>query len=59
MPLDELLPKAAKLYPHREAVVCGNVRMTYQDFADRVWRLANAFESLGLQGNERVAPGAP
>ena len=55
MPLDELLPKAAKLYPHREAVVCGNVRMTYQDFADRVWRLANAFESLGLQGNERVA----
>ena len=55
MPLDELLPKAAKLYPHREAVVCGNVRMSYQDFAERVWRLANAFEALGLQGNERVA----
>jgi acyl-CoA synthetase (AMP-forming)/AMP-acid ligase II len=55
MPLDELLPKALKLFPRREAVVCGNTRMTYQEFAGRVWRLANAFDSLGLQRNDRVA----
>jgi fatty-acyl-CoA synthase len=55
MPLDELLPKALKLFPRREAVVCGNTRMTYQEFAGRVWRLANGLESLGLQRNQRVA----
>ncbi|MBN2033979.1 MAG: long-chain-fatty-acid--CoA ligase [Deltaproteobacteria bacterium] len=55
MPLDELLPKALKLYPKREAVVCGNTRMTYQEFAGRVWRLANGLEALGLRRNERIA----
>jgi acyl-CoA synthetase (AMP-forming)/AMP-acid ligase II len=55
MPLDELLPKALKLYPKREAVVCGSLRMDYASFAGRVWRLANALESLGLERNGRVA----
>ena len=55
MPLDELLPKALKLFPRKEAVVCENARMTYEEFAGRVWRLAKAFDSLGLQKNDRVA----
>jgi len=55
MPLDELLPKAAKLHPDREAVVCGNTRMTYREFSDRVWRLANGLESLGLRRNDRLS----
>jgi fatty-acyl-CoA synthase len=55
MPLNELLPKAAKLYPRREAVVCGDVRLNYREFAERVWRLANGLESLQLQRNDRVA----
>jgi fatty-acyl-CoA synthase len=55
MPLNELLPKAVKLYPHREAVVCGDLRLTYREFARRVWRLAHGLESLKLQRNDRVA----
>ena len=55
MPLDELLPKAAKLYPKKEAVVCGDLRLNYGAFADRVWRLARGLESMGLQRNDRVA----
>jgi acyl-CoA synthetase (AMP-forming)/AMP-acid ligase II len=55
MPLNELLPKAVKLYPNREAVVCGDLRLDYQSFAGRVWRLANALLSLGIQPKDRVA----
>jgi len=55
MPLDELLPKAVKLYPKKEAVVCGDVRLNYQTFAERVWRLCQGLISLGLRRNERVA----
>jgi fatty-acyl-CoA synthase len=55
MPLNELLPKAAKLYPRREAVVCGDVRLNYREFAGRVWRLCNGLISLGLQRHERLA----
>jgi fatty-acyl-CoA synthase len=55
MPLNELLPKAAKLYPRREAVVCGDVRLNYGEFAGRVWRLCNGLISLGLQRHERLA----
>jgi fatty-acyl-CoA synthase len=55
MPLDELLPKALKLHPRKEAVVCGETRMDYQTFAERVWRLCQGLISLGLRRNERVA----
>jgi len=55
MPLDELLPKAVKLHPKKEAVVCGETRMDYQTFAQRVWRLCQGLISLGLRRNERVA----
>jgi fatty-acyl-CoA synthase len=55
MPLNELLPKAVKLYPRREAVVCGDVRLNYREFGDRVWRLCNGLVSLGLQSNDRLA----
>ncbi len=55
MPLDELLPKALKLHPKKEAVVCGQTRMDYQAFAERVWQLCQGLISLGLRRNERVA----
>jgi len=55
MPLNELLPKAVKLYPHREAVVCGNVRMSYLKFGKRVWRLCRGLSALGLCRKDRIA----
>ncbi len=55
MPLNELLPKAVRLYPAKEAVVCGELRMTYGELAARVWRLAHGLLSLGIGQNDRVA----
>jgi fatty-acyl-CoA synthase len=55
MPLNELLPKAVRLYPEKEAVVCGELRMTYGEFAARVWRLAHGLRDLGIKQGDRVA----
>ncbi|MBU2499161.1 MAG: AMP-binding protein, partial [Proteobacteria bacterium] len=55
MPLNELLPKAVKLYPDREAIVCGHVRLDYRGFAARVWRLCHGLTDLGLKRNDRAA----
>ena len=55
MPLHELLPKAVRLYPQKEAVVCGNLRLTYSQFAERVWRLAHGLLDQGLVKNDRIA----
>ncbi len=55
MGLNELLPKAVRLYPEKEAVVCGELRMTYRAFAARVWRLAQGLRDLGLEQHDRVA----
>jgi len=55
MPLNEILPKAVKLYPDSEAVVCGDIRLDYKSLAGRVWRLSHGLISLGLKRNDRIA----
>lgn len=55
MTLMEILPKAAKLYPGYEAIVCGETRLSYRQFAGRVWRLANALSSMGFSEGDRLA----
>ncbi|MBW2062399.1 MAG: long-chain-fatty-acid--CoA ligase [Deltaproteobacteria bacterium] len=55
MALDELLPKAVKLYPHKEAFVCGDTRLSYQAFSHRVWQLCRALTGLGLKKQDRLA----
>ncbi|EFK05925.1 AMP-binding enzyme [delta proteobacterium NaphS2] len=55
MGLNELLPKAARLYPDKEAVVCGELRMSYRDVAARVWRLARGLLDLGIEKGDRIA----
>jgi fatty-acyl-CoA synthase len=55
MPLDELLPKAVRLYPCKEAVVCGKTRMDYRTFSTRVWRLSRGLISLGIRPKDRLA----
>lgn len=47
--------RPARLYGARCAVVDGETRYTYAEFAERTSRLANALLDAGLQGGERVA----
>ena len=46
---------SAQQYPRRTAVVCGDQRFTYTEFADRAARLGGALRALGVQPGERVA----
>src|SRR5215469_7906092 len=41
--------------PRRTAIVCGNERFTYAQFADRVSKLAGASRKSGVQAGDRVA----
>src|SRR5277367_5270348 len=46
---------AEEQYPDRTAVVCGNERFTYAQFADRASRLAGALRKMGVKPGDRVA----
>jgi len=56
----EFLRRARKLYGSREAVVDGNVRLTYAQFSERCnrWSCALA-QQLGVRPGDRVATLAP
>lgn len=49
-----LLERAAARWPHRTALVDGDVRLTYLELHERVARLANALAGLGLRPGDRV-----
>jgi len=55
MPLSELLPKALRLFPHREAVVSEGLRLTYEAFGRRVWQLCHSLADLDLRPGDRLA----
>lgn len=46
---------AEEQFPSNTAVVCGDLRLTYRQFADRAARLGGSLLSLGIQPGERVA----
>jgi len=46
---------AEQQYPYRTAIVCGNDRFTYAQFADRSARLAGALRQVGVKAGDRVA----
>ena len=48
MLIHDFLIKANKLYPDYEAVVCGNVRLNYQEVFKRVLTLASYLLTLCL-----------
>lgn len=50
-----LLERAASLYPQREAVVDGDLRLTYGELRERCARLATFFVSRGLEAGDRVS----
>ena len=61
MPLSPLsfLPRAARVYPNRVAVVHGARRFTYAAMLERCRRLASALAAAGVEPGETVAVLAP
>ncbi len=57
VPLNEydFLKRALVAHSNKEAVVCGDTRLTYRQFGERVNRWANAMRGLGVQKGDRVA----
>ncbi len=55
----EFARRARKLYGDREAVVDGELRMTYQQFFDRCDRWSAVLQELGIGKGDRVAYIAP
>src|SRR5438477_8104299 len=57
-PLD-FARRARRLYGTREAVVDGELRLSYEQFFDRCDRWSAALQKLGVRQNDRVAYIAP
>ena len=57
-PLD-FARRARKLYGDREAVIDGDLRLTYAQFLDRCDRWSSALQQLGIRKGDRVAYLAP
>ena len=57
-PLD-FLRRARKLHGAREAVVDGDLRLTYEEFGQRCDRWSSALAQLGVKQGDRVATLAP
>lgn len=57
VPLSEydFLKRALVAHSNKEAIVCGNTRLTYGQFGERVNRWANAMRALGVERGDRVA----
>jgi fatty-acyl-CoA synthase len=55
MILAETLAKAVKLFPRKQAIVCGEGRWTYQEFCRRVYRLSHGLRGLGIGKDDKVA----
>src|SRR6478609_8395984 len=55
----EFARRARKLYGDREAVVDGELRLTYEQFFDRCDRWSAALQQLGIGKGDRVAYIAP
>jgi fatty-acyl-CoA synthase len=57
VPLNEydFLKRALVVHADREAVVSGDLRLTYRQFGERVYQWANLMRGLGVQKGDRVA----
>jgi fatty-acyl-CoA synthase len=49
------LERSARVYPDRTAIIDGDRRLTYREFADRARRLAGALAARGIAPGDRVA----
>ena len=55
----DMIRKAVQKDPSAEAVICGDTRLTWAQFDDRVNRVANALIGLGVGRTDRVAVLSP
>src|SRR5213075_1731878 len=55
----EFARRTRKLYPEREAVVDGDLRLSYEQFFDRCDAWSAALQALGVKQGDRVATIAP
>jgi fatty-acyl-CoA synthase len=55
----EFARRTRSLYPEREAVVDGDLRLTYEEFFTRCDRWSSSLQTLGIQQGDRVAYIAP
>jgi fatty-acyl-CoA synthase len=55
----EFARRSRALYPDREAVVDGDLRLSYAQFFDRADRWSSALQALGVKQGDRVAYIAP
>ena len=46
---------AEEQFPRNTAVVCGDIRFTYRQFAERAGHLGGGLRSLGIEAGDRVA----
>ena len=46
---------ARQQFPYKTAIVCGDQRFTYSQFAERVGHLAGAIHAFGIKSGDRVA----
>ncbi|GAC1354408.1 MAG: acyl--CoA ligase family protein [Herpetosiphon sp.] len=53
------MERSKRLYPDREAVVDGDVRLTYSQFFERCDRWSSALQGMGIGTGDRVAYIAP
>jgi fatty-acyl-CoA synthase len=55
----EFARRTRKLYPERDAVVDGELRLSYEEFFDRCDGWSSALQALGIKEGDRVAYIAP
>jgi fatty-acyl-CoA synthase len=53
------LRRAALIHPDRTAVIHGDWHLTYREFQQRVWRLANALKRRGIAAGDTVSAMLP
>ncbi|MGZ3524222.1 MAG: fatty acid--CoA ligase [Thermodesulfobacteriota bacterium] len=55
MILPQTLMKGFKLFPRKQAIVCGGKRWTYEEFYNRVNRLSHSLKGFGIKKDDKVA----
>jgi fatty-acyl-CoA synthase len=53
--VDDFLNRAARIYPDKEAIIDGEIRLSYREFQYRVHQLANTLLAMGISRGDRVA----